>query len=81
MEQKKRSSVGAFLFDKAIPSTGMRKCDFAKTLGISRTHLYDIIRGDRRLTLKVAKRLGEVTDKPAHEWLQMQMAEDLPESR
>jgi addiction module HigA family antidote len=81
MEQAKRSVIGKVLFDEAIPSTGMRKCDFAKSLGISRTHLYDIIRGDRRLTWKVAKSLGEITDTPAREWLAMQADQDLAECR
>jgi len=81
MKQKTISSIGAVLRDEAIPSTGMRPCDFAKSLGVSRTHLYNIIRGDRRLTLKVAKRLGELTDKSAREWLQTQMDQDLPEPR
>jgi addiction module HigA family antidote len=81
MEHKKISIIGNILFNEAIPSTGMRNCDFAAKLGISRTHLYDICRGDRRLTWKVAKRLGEITDKPAREWLAMQADQDLAEPR
>jgi addiction module HigA family antidote len=81
MEHKQRSIIGNVLFDDAIHSTGMRKCDFATKLGISCTHLYDIIRGDRRLTWKIAKRLGEITDKPARDWLALQAEQDLAESR
>ena len=77
MQQKKRSSIGAALYDEAIPLTGMHKQAFAESVGISRTHLYDIIRGDRRLTWKVAKRLGKITDRSAHEWLALQAEHDL----
>jgi plasmid maintenance system antidote protein VapI len=50
-------------------------------MGISKAHLNYLIRGDRRLTWKVARRLGELTDKSARDWLAMQADADLAEGK
>ena len=73
MELKKTSSLGSVLLNEMSG----RPCDFARNIGISKSHLNYLIRGDRRLTWKIARRLSELTDKSAHEWLVLQADQDL----
>jgi len=55
----------------------MRPLDLANSLGISKTFLNYLIRGDRKLTVRIAKRLASVTGKSAREWLEIAWAEEL----
>jgi addiction module HigA family antidote len=75
MERKKTSRLGSVI----LSETSGRPCDFARNLGISKTHLNYLIRGDRRITWKVARRLGELTKRSAREWLALQANADLAE--
>jgi plasmid maintenance system antidote protein VapI len=72
--ETEHTAIGKALFDA---SAGTTKSHFIAQLGISATHFYDICKGDRRLTWKTAKRLGEITETPALEWLEMQAKQDL----
>jgi antitoxin HigA-1 len=58
-----------------------RKKDFAKKLGVSRQTLWELLNAKQRVELAMAERLARVTDKPAREWLQMQLEHDLAASR
>ena len=48
------------------------KTDFARRIGISRKQLYNLLDDKSRLTLDVARSLGEATGKGAKHWLQLE---------
>jgi addiction module HigA family antidote len=51
---------GALLRDDVIPATGRTKAEIAGLLGISRQHLYDILRERKPVSAIVAVRLGKL---------------------
>ena len=51
---------GELLREVIIPATGRLKSEIASLLGISRQHLYDILRDRKPVTPKVAVRLGKL---------------------
>ena len=51
---------GELLREVIIPATGRSKSEIASLLGISRQHLYDILRERKPVTPKVAVRLGKL---------------------
>jgi addiction module HigA family antidote len=51
---------GALLRDDVIPATGRSKAEIAKLVGISRQHLYDILRERKPVSPSVAVRLGKL---------------------
>ena len=53
---------GALLREDVIPSTGRTKAEIAQLLGISRQHLYDILRERKPVSPAVAVRLGKLFD-------------------
>ena len=59
----------------------MSKTALAERLNVARNTLYSVLRGKRRIDPAMAAILGEITDKSAHEWLQMQFAWDLAQAR
>jgi len=69
------SHPGALL-DDIIPATGKSKVEIARLLGISRQHLYDIIRERKPVSPAVAARLGKMFGDGAAIWLRMQAAYD-----
>jgi addiction module HigA family antidote len=69
------SHPGALLED-IIPATGKSKAEIARLLGISRQHLYDILREKKRVSPEVAARLGKMFGDGAAIWLRMQAAHD-----
>jgi addiction module HigA family antidote len=69
------SHPGALL-DDIIPATGRRKGEIASLLGISRQHLYDIVRERKPVSPEVAARLGKLFGDGAAVWLRMQAAYD-----
>jgi addiction module HigA family antidote len=69
------SHPGALL-DDIIPATGKSKAEIARLLGISRQHLYDIIREKKAVSPPVAARLGKMFGDGASIWLRMQAAYD-----
>jgi addiction module HigA family antidote len=67
---------GALLRDDVIPATGRSKAEIAGLLGISRQHLYDILRERKPVSPSVAVRLGKLFGDGAGVWTRMQAAYD-----
>jgi addiction module HigA family antidote len=65
---------GALLREDVIPATGRTKAEIARLLGISRQHLYDILRERKPVSPAVAVRLGKLFG--AGVWVRMQAAYD-----
>ena len=59
-----------------IPATGRSKSEIASLLGISRQHLYDILRERKPVSPQVAVRLGKLFGDGAGVWMRMQAAHD-----
>ena len=67
---------GALLREDVIPATGKTKVEIARLLGISRQHLYDILRERKPVSPAVAVRLGKLFGDGAGVWVRMQAAYD-----
>jgi addiction module HigA family antidote len=67
---------GALLREDVIPATGRTKAEIAELLGISRQHLYDILRERKPVSPAVAVRLGKLFGDGAGVWVRMQGAYD-----
>jgi addiction module HigA family antidote len=59
---------GALLRDDIIPATGRTKAEIAGLLGISRQHLYDILRERKPVSPGIAVRLGKLFGDGAGIW-------------
>jgi antitoxin HigA-1 len=68
---------GAFLREIVLPALPLGKAEVARTLGISRQSLYDILGERQPVTPAMAVRLGAVFETSAASWLNMQAAYDL----
>jgi addiction module HigA family antidote len=68
---------GAFLREVVLPGLRVAKAELARTLGISRQSLYDILAEKQPVTPAMAVRLGAIFDTSAASWLNMQSAYDL----
>ena len=68
---------GALLRDDVIPATGLSKVEIAERLGISRQHLYDILREAKPVSPAVAVRLGKLFGDGPGVWSRMQTAYDV----
>jgi antitoxin HigA-1 len=66
---------GALLREDVIPATGRTKAEIAQLLGISRQHLYDILR-ERKPVSPAVVRLGKLFGDGAGVWVRMQAAYD-----
>jgi len=64
------------LLNEVIPATGKRKAEIAALLGISRQHLYDILKERKPVSPAVAVRLGKLFGDGAGVWVRMQGAHD-----
>src|SRR3990172_9351810 len=67
---------GALLREDVIPATGKTNAEIAQLLGISRQHLYDILRERKPVSPAVAVRLGKLFGDGAGVWVRMQSAYD-----
>jgi addiction module HigA family antidote len=67
---------GALLREDLIPATGRTKSEIASLLGVSRQHLYDILRERKPISPTVAVRLGKLFGDGAGVWTRMQAAYD-----
>ena len=67
---------GALLREDVIPATGRNKSEIAAMLGISRQHLYDILRERKPVSPAIAVRLGKLFGDGAGVWTRMQAAYD-----
>jgi antitoxin HigA-1 len=65
---------GVLLREDVIPATGRTKAEIAQLLGISRQHLYDILRGRKPVSPAMAVRLGKLFGDGAGVWVRMQAA-------
>jgi antitoxin HigA-1 len=70
------SHPGALLREDVIPATGRTKAEIAQLLGISRQHLYDILRERKPVSPVMAVRLGKLFGDGAGVWVRMQAAYD-----
>lgn len=64
----------AFLRQIVLPALPVPKAELARTLGISRQSLYDILSEKQPVTPTMAVRLGAVFETTAASWLNMQTA-------
>ena len=64
------------LLRDVIPATGKSKAEIAALLGISRQHLYDILKERKPVSPGVAVRLGKLFGDGAGVWVRMQGAHD-----
>jgi antitoxin HigA-1 len=69
------SHPGALLRE-VIPATSKSKAEIAALLGISRQHLYDILKERKPVSPSVAVRLGKLFGDGAGVWVRMQGAHD-----
>ncbi|NDV87693.1 HigA family addiction module antidote protein [Aurantimonas aggregata] len=69
------SHPGALIGD-LLADTGKTRIEIAERLGISRQHLYDIMREKKPVSPQVAARLGKLFGDGAAVWLRMQAAYD-----
>jgi len=67
---------GALLREDVIPATGRTKTEIAQLLGISRQHLYDILRERKPVSPAIAVRLDKLFGDGAGVWVRMQAACD-----
>jgi antitoxin HigA-1 len=67
---------GALLWKNVIPATGRTKTEIAQLLGISRQHLYEILRERKPVSPAIAVRLGKLFGDGAGVWVGMQAAYD-----
>jgi len=67
---------GELLREEVIPATGKTKTEIAALLGISRQHLYDILKERKPVSPAVAVRLGKLFGDGAGVWGRMQCAHD-----
>ena len=67
---------GALLREDVIPAVGRPKAEIARLLGISRQHLYDILRERKPVSPEVAVRLARMFGADPLFWVRMQGAYD-----
>ncbi len=67
----KPSSVGEIL-KKELKSLGITQKEFAEVVGMSASHLSEIIKGRRPITLKQAEKIQSVLGIPAVYWIEVQ---------
>ena len=68
---------GALLREDVLPALKRSKTEVADLLGISRQHLYDILKEKKPVSAGVAVRLGKMFGDGAQAWLYMQSAYDV----
>ncbi len=75
-DQNRRPTHPGELLREVIPATGRGKSEIAALLGISRQHLYDILKERKPVSASVAVRLGKLFGDGAGVWVRMQGAYD-----
>ncbi len=68
---------GALLREIIVPALSISKTSLAKSLGISRQTLYDLLAERQPVTPAMALRLQAAFGRSALAWLNMQLAHDL----
>jgi antitoxin HigA-1 len=67
---------GAILREDILPAVGEPKAKIAALLGISRQHLYDILREKKPVTPETAVKLAAMFGGSAETWVRLQGAYD-----
>ena len=67
---------GELLREDVLPALRIGKAEFARLLGISRQHLYDLLNGRKPVTPVTAVRLGKLLGNGPDLWVRMQAAHD-----
>lgn len=70
------SHPGALLREDILPAIDRPKTEIARMLGLSRQHLYDIIREKKPVSPEVAVRLARLFGGSSISWVRMQGAYD-----
>lgn len=68
---------GALLREIVLPALPVSKAEVARSLGVSRQALYDVLSEKQPVTPNMAVRLAAVLSTSAASWLNMQTAYDL----
>ncbi|MEW5422651.1 HigA family addiction module antitoxin [Amorphus sp. 3PC139-8] len=68
---------GELLREDVLPALDVSKAELARTLGISRQTLYDLINERQPVTAEMAVRLGKALGSSPRFWLDLQRAFDL----
>lgn len=64
------------VLDDILEDVAMPKTEIARLLGLSRQHLYDILRGRQPVTPATARKIGKAFGGSTESWLRMQAAYD-----
>ncbi len=75
--QREPTHPGIFLREEVLPNTAVTKSALASALRISRTHLYDILNGQKPITPATAVKLAAYFDNSPDVWLTMQQRFDI----
>lgn len=67
---------GELLRETVLPAVDLTKVEIADTLGISRTHLDNILKGRAAVSPTIAVKLGKLFGNGPDLWIQMQAAYD-----
>ncbi len=68
---------GELLREDVLPATGKTKVEIARMLGISRQHLYDILKEAKPVSPEVAVRLGKLFGNGPALWSRLQTTFDV----
>ena len=68
---------GELIREDLLPALGVSKTELARSLGISRQTLYDILNERQPVTAEMAIRFGKLFGNGASFWVNMQRAYDL----
>lgn len=68
---------GELIREDLLPALGVSKTELARSLGISRQTLYDILNERQPVTAEMAIRFGKLFGNGARFWVNMQRAFDL----
>lgn len=72
---------GTHLLEDYLPELGISRYRFAKMLGITQSHLADILATKRGITANIALRLGRLFSQTPEMWLSLQAEYDLAAAR
>jgi antitoxin HigA-1 len=68
---------GRIIKRDVVPALGGNVSKIARDLGISRTHLYDIMNEEKPITPEIAARMGRYFGNGGEIWLRLQLRHDL----
>ncbi len=80
-ERRPPTHPGAFFRAIVLPALGVSKSEVARSLGVSRHTLYQLLDEKTRVTPEMAMRLGKLCGDGPEIWLAMQAKRDLWEAK